>query len=170
MRKNLVLTGFMGTGKTTVGKLLAEELAYAFVDTDALIEMRLERSIPDIFAELGESVFRETEAAIAAELGEVSGWVVSTGGGLMMDPQNVAALSSGAIFCLVAEPEEILARVLAEKDAVERPLLAGEDPAARISELLETRAAVYGQFTQVETTGRSPREVMRSILEMLEEL
>ena len=92
-RRNVVLTGFMGTGKTTVGRLLADELGYEFVDTDELIEQR-HGSIADLFATRGEEAFRELERDVAAELARRSGLVVSTGGRMMLDPANVRALSA----------------------------------------------------------------------------
>lgn len=168
-QKNIVLVGFMGTGKTTVGKLLAAELGYQFVDTDDLIEARMARTIPEIFADLGEAVFRQTESEIAAEVAQQSGLIVSTGGGLMLNPQNVTALSSRAhIFCLAATAEEILARVLDDHISIPRPLLSVADPAARIVELLNERAAVYEQFSQIETTGRTPNQVMQAILDAID--
>ena len=103
--KNIIFTGFMGTGKTTVGKLVAEKLGRQFIDTDELIEERQGMSIPEIFKHLGEAAFRTMEADIAQELGKKEGLVISTGGRLMLDPSNVAALSvNGRVFCLVATP------------------------------------------------------------------
>ena len=108
-RPNIVLTGFMGTGKTTVGKKIAQQLAYDFVDTDELIQERAGKTVPEIFQEMGEVAFREMEAAVARELAGRQGIVISTGGRLMLDPDNAAALSStGRVFCLVATPEDIL--------------------------------------------------------------
>jgi len=127
------------------------------------------RTIPEIFADLGEAVFRQTESEIAAEVAQQSGLIVSTGGGLMLNPQNVTALSSRAhIFCLAATAEEILARVLDDHLAIPRPLLSVADPAARIVELLNERAAVYEQFSQIETTGRTPNQVMQAILDAID--
>ena len=79
-KKNIILTGFMGTGKTTVGKLLALQLGYEFIDTDALIQERQGRAISDIFLESGETAFRQMEADLAQELGQRQGLVISTGG------------------------------------------------------------------------------------------
>jgi hypothetical protein len=108
----IVLTGFMGTGKTTVGKLLADNLNYRFIDTDELIESRHNRSISDIFKELGEDAFREMERSIVKELAGIDGVVISTGGRLMLDPENVKALCQNSrVLCLVATPDEILTRV-----------------------------------------------------------
>lgn len=161
-RKNIILTGFMGTGKTTVGKLLAEQLQYDFVDTDALIESQAGRSIPEIFAGLGEAAFRRMEGDVALELAEREGLVIATGGRLMLDPDNVVALGrNGRIFCLVATPEEILTRV--KNDGL-RPLLAGSNPAVRIAALLQEREEKYRRFPQVITSGKTPQQVADTLL------
>ncbi|GAB4448547.1 MAG: shikimate kinase [Anaerolineae bacterium] len=163
-KTNLVLTGFMGTGKTTIGRLLAGQLGYEFVDTDVLIEERQGRTIPEIFAELGEAAFRRMEAELAVELGRREGLVISTGGRLMLDPANAAALGRrGRVFCLVASPEEILRRLQSDTDHP-RPLLAGDNPGERIAALLAERAAGYGRFRQVDTSGRPPQQVAAELL------
>ncbi|HRQ36356.1 MAG TPA: shikimate kinase [Chloroflexota bacterium] len=161
MATNIILTGFMGTGKTTVGRLLAAQLGFAFVDTDELIVARDGRAIPTIFAEEGEPYFRELETAVALELAAQSELVIATGGRLMLDPVNAEALQrNGRVFCLTATPDEILARV--EEDG-RRPLLHVPDPAVRIRELLAERAAGYGRYPQIETTGKSADEVVEEI-------
>ena len=91
-KQNIILTGFMGTGKTTVGKLLAEMMAYEFVDTDALIESAYGLTIPQIFAQFDEPTFRQMERDIALALAEQTGLVISTGGQMMLHAANVAAL------------------------------------------------------------------------------
>jgi shikimate kinase len=149
----------MGTGKTTVGLLLAERLGYMFVDTDELIEARDGRSIPTIFAESGEAAFRQMERETALELAEREGLVISPGGRLMLDRVNAAELGrNGRIFCLTAAPEEILTRLMAENGR-ERPLLNVADPAERIASLLAERQAGYGQFEQIMTDGLGADEV-----------
>ncbi|MDH3294153.1 MAG: shikimate kinase [Acidimicrobiia bacterium] len=164
---NIILTGFMGTGKSTVGRLLARQLRLEFVDTDAEIESR-HGPIPAIFADHGERRFREIERRLAAELGQRSGLVIATGGAMMLDPANIASLGGkGRIFCLVAAPEEILARVHADQSPIERPLLAVDDPRTRIEELLAERSAGYLQFSQIPTSKRSPDEVADAILATL---
>ena len=145
-KPNIVLTGFMGTGKTTVGKMLARQLDYDFIDTDEFIEERAGKSVPEIFQEMGEVAFREMESAVARELADRQGVVISTGGRLMLDPGNAAALSrTGRVFCLVATPEEIMDRVTKDTSH-ERPLLAVPDPMQRIVELMQQRREDYGQF------------------------
>ncbi len=166
MHDNVILTGFMGTGKTTVGRLLAARLGCEFVDTDDLIVARAGRSVADIFREEGETRFRAREAEIAAELAGRRGLVVATGGRLMLDPDNAAALgATGPVFCLSAEPTDILTRVGAEAD--KRPLLSGDAPEARVRDLLHRRAAAYARFRPVETSGRAPEEVAEVIVALL---
>jgi shikimate kinase len=159
---NIVLTGFMGTGKSTVGRRLADRLGRPFIDTDALIEQR-EGPIAEIFAEHGEQHFRDLEREVAAEVGRRRGAVVATGGRMLLDPANEAALrASGVIVCLHASAEALLARLAGE--AAERPLLRGSDPAARIRDLLTERAAGYARFPQVHTDGLDPDQVADAVL------
>ncbi len=167
MAANIVLTGFMGTGKSTVGQLLAERLGFAFVDTDELIMRRDGRTIPTIFAEEGEAYFRGLETAVSLELAAQSDLVVATGGRLMLDPINAEALEqNGRVFCLMAKPEEILARI--QEDG-QRPLLNVPDPAARIRELLAERAVGYGRYPQIDTTGKTAAEVVAEISSLIRE-
>jgi shikimate kinase len=166
-RKNVVLTGFMGTGKTTVGKLLAEKLGYTFVDTDGLIENRTGQRVHEIFRDRGQAAFREMETAVARELAQREGIVIATGGRMMLDSANVAVLSRhGSVFCLVATPEEILARVTPE--AEQRPLLAVENPTQRILELMQEREAGYSRFQQIVTSDRTPEAVVRHLIDLFQ--
>ena len=108
--ENIILTGFMGTGKTTVGRLLAARLGRAFVDTDEVIVGRAGKPIADIFHDEGEARFREMEAAVTKELAGRRGLVVASGGRLLLDPDNAATLgATGPIFCLTAAPGTIMA-------------------------------------------------------------
>lgn len=164
---NIVLTGFMGTGKTTVGRALAERLGRELIDTDAVIEAR-HGPISTIFAEQGEETFREIERGVAAELADQSSLVVSTGGRMMLDEANAATLgSTGVVFCLTATAAEIHHRVVIDGSAAERPLLAVPDPLARIDELLAERASGYSVFTQIDTSGRSPDTIAADIIDRL---
>ncbi len=163
-RPNIILTGFMGSGKTTVGNLLAKQLGYDFVDTDHLIEERVGMTVQELFRTQGETVFRDMEAAVAQELGAKEGLVVSTGGRLMLDPGNAKSLGdSGRVFCLVATPEEIFKRVSTDGEA-KRPLLETANPMDRIIGLMQEREAGYGQFSQMFTTAKSPDEVTKNLI------
>jgi shikimate kinase len=164
---NVVLTGFMGTGKTAVGRLLADRLQYEFVDTDAIIQER-HGPIPEIFREHGEGEFRRLEREVAAELAALSGLVISTGGRLMVDAVNAARLeATGTVFCLTASVDTILDRVSGDDATVERPLLAGTDVRRRVTELLDERRPAYARFEQVETEQREPNEVVDDLLSRL---
>ncbi len=163
--ENILITGFMGTGKTTVGRSLADRLGREFVDTDEIIAHRAGRSIADIFAEEGEARFRAWEATVARELAGRRGLVIATGGGLMLDPANAATLgATGPVFCLTASPAHILERIGAE--AGRRPLLS-DDPAGRIRALLAQREAAYARFREIPTGDRSPDEVAGAIAALL---
>ena len=164
---NVVLTGFMGTGKTTVGQILATRLDLTFVDTDVVIESR-HGPIPEIFANEGEAAFRSMERNIAAEIGADEGLVVATGGRLMLDQDARTSLeASGRVFCLAADVDELISRLVAA--AQERPLLDVDDPAQAIRGLLTERAAQYAAFEQVDTFGRSPEAIADDIVTRLAE-
>jgi len=160
---HLILTGFMGTGKTTVGRILARRLGRPFVDMDALIEAREGRTIAAIFAEEGEGYFRRLEAALCRELAAQEGLVIATGGGALVDPRNLAVMqASGLIVCLDGEPAALWERLAG---VVDRPLLAGPDGRARLEALLATRREAYARIPHhVETTGRTPEEVAEAVL------
>ncbi len=160
----IVLTGFMGTGKSTVGRIVAERLGVPFVDTDAEIEREHGR-IADIFAELGEARFRQLEREMVDELvARNERLVIATGGGMLVDPANAAKLAAtGSIYTLTAEPDEIVRRVEAA-GAAERPLLDGPDASGRVRQLLADRAEVYAQFPQIATGGRRPEAIADEII------
>ena len=164
---NIVLTGFMASGKSTVGKILAERLNYRFVDTDRLIEERCAMAIEDIFALQGEPAFRALEEQVARELGKLSGLVIATGGKLLLNPVNALALAArGHIFCLTASPEEIVRRVSGDGGA-KRPLLHGDHPRERIFALFAERREAYRRFMQIDTEGKSPQEVADEVLRLV---
>ena len=161
---NIILTGFMATGKTTVGKLLAKHLGYEFVDTDELIVQRAGMSVSEIFRKKGEDVFRKMESELAKELGDREGLVVSTGGRMMLDPENAKILSlKGQVFCLVATPEEIFDRI-SKDNHVKRPLLETSNPMERVVGLLKQREKDYGQFSQMRTSTKTPGEVTLNLI------
>lgn len=159
---NIALIGFMGTGKTSVGRLLAESLGFEFLDTDELIQSRTGRTIADIFAKEGEPAFRKLERQIVQELSDRKKTVISTGGGLPTNPENLAALKSFAlVICLWAGPEKIWERV---RHQSHRPLLHDTDPQKKINDLLALRSPFYRQAdVLVNTDQRSAREVAMQI-------
>lgn len=132
----------MGTGKSIIGRRLAVELRYRFVDTDHLIEKMAQKRIPRIFAEDGESFFRDLEVTAVAEAAASKGCVIATGGGVPANSVNIDVLSkTGVLVALTARPEVILKRV--QRRAGERPLLRGPDPLGNIVKLLKTRETFY---------------------------
>ena len=164
--RNLVLTGFMGTGKTTVGRILADRLGYGFIDTDELIESRA-GPIPEIFEREGEEAFREMERSVTRELADRSGLVIATGGRMMLDPECAACLEPVSdVVCLTAEADTVVLRATGPA-AVPRPLLDAPDAPARVRELLIERAGGYARFASVDTEGRSPDEVADAVMARL---
>jgi shikimate kinase len=151
---NIILTGFMGTGKTAVGKRLAKRLGWRFVDVDALIEASASMPVARIFAERGEPVFRRLERRAITRILRGHEQVIATGGGAFLDPQSRARLrASGPVICLTAQPRAILARV--GRRLKTRPLLRGHgDPLARIRTLLSQRARAYAQADLTIDTSR----------------
>src|SRR5262245_34753784 len=119
--QNLALIGFMGTGKSSVGRSLADHLRFGFVDTDELIECRAGQTISEIFKQHGEPVFRDLESKVVTELSSQQRLVISTGGGLAANPENLASLKTHAlVVCLWASPDTIWERVRLQSH---RPLL-----------------------------------------------
>lgn len=141
--KNIILVGYMGCGKTTVGKHLARICGLDFLDTDELIEEQQGRSIREIFASDGEEVFRDMETQALKEMLEKKedGFVISTGGGMAVREENRELLKQlGKVYYLKAEPETVYARI---KGDTKRPLLQCEDPLSRIREMLVHREPAY---------------------------
>ena len=165
-KKNIVLTGFMGTGKSSAGLILSELLGRPLVDSDSVLEQETGRSIAEIFSEEGETGFRRLERDVIRRLASVPSQIITTGGGAVLDPENLAVhRASGVLICLRAQPESILARIKME---AHRPLLEGGDRLQNIQELLAARAPVYGQIShQVDTDGQTPLQVAEKIQELL---
>jgi shikimate kinase len=159
---NLALIGFMGTGKTSVGWLVAENLHFEFLDTDEMIQTRTGRSIADIFTTDGEATFRALERQVVGELSTHEKAVISTGGGLPANPENLAALKEHAlVICLWSSPEKIWERV---RHQSHRPLLHDPDPQKKIRDLLAAREPFYKQAdVLINTDLRSAREVAQQI-------
>ena len=160
----IVLIGFMGSGKTTVGGILAERLDYQLADTDALIQERAGAPIARIFAERGEQAFRDIEAEVLGELARMSRVVVATGGGAPAQPRNRSFFTRGAATFHL-RVSLATARERAGGD-LNRPLMAQGDDALGV--LYERRTPVYEQLgTGVETEGRTPAAVAEEIIRWL---
>jgi shikimate kinase len=155
--RNIVLTGFMGTGKTTAGGLVAQQLGRSFFDMDAAIEHRTGLTISRIFAQESEPYFRAIERGLCYELALQNNLVIATGGGALIDETNYRALAkTGLIICLTASPEAIEARLRASDD---RPL------AGQWRELLEERQSIYDAMPyQIDTTAKSTEYVAQEII------
>lgn len=164
--RNIVLAGFMATGKTAVGRRLAECLRYAFVDLDALIEAEAGMPIPRLFAEQGEATFRDLEARMVSRVVLRKCSVIATGGGAVVNPRNLEALKRcGVLITLTADPETILSRI---GGGANRPMLAGGPPRERILELLAARAEAYARADMtIDTSRYTVDEVVDCILRTL---
>jgi len=160
----IVLTGFMGTGKTQVGRRLGRLLGRPFIDLDDLIEAAASRTVADIFATEGESRFRAREREAVEQACAVPEAVIATGGGTVLDPENRRRLAAaGPIVCLSARPEDILRRV---GNPAGRPLLAGprDTQLSRIQALLAERASTYALAAHtVDTTGLTLDQVTERV-------
>lgn len=164
--KNIVLTGFMGTGKSSVGRHLAEGLGLGFVDTDDLIEERAGLTVSEIFERFGEGRFRALEREVIQGLSTQCNLVIATGGGAIMDGENLSNLKRcGVIICLTASPDTILSRI-GEGD--ERPLLSGLDKKRAIISLLKKRGPFYSKADfMIDTTDRQVEDVVKEIKERI---
>ena len=153
----------MGTGKSSVGRLAAESLQFEFVDTDELIESETGQTIEEIFQKQGEAAFRELEKQVVEKLSHRQNLVISTGGGLVADPANLASLKTYAlVICLWAPPEVIWER---GRTQTNRPLLKAPDPLAKIRELFAKRDPLYRQAdVLIQTNQRAPKEVAQQVL------
>jgi shikimate kinase len=160
---NLALIGFMGTGKTSVGRLVADSLHFDYLDTDEMIQSATGKTVTDIFKNDGEKNFRALEEKVVEELSTRSKTVIATGGGLPTNLKNLASLKTHAlVVCLWASPEKIWERV---KNQSHRPLLHDENPQAKIRELLAAREPFYKQAdVLLNTELRSVREVAQQIV------
>jgi shikimate kinase len=160
---NIALIGFMGTGKSSVGRLLADQLHFDFLDTDELVESRAGKCISEIFSSDGEAAFRQHELEVVAALVARHKAIIATGGGVGASPVNLASLKEHAlVVCLWASPERIWDRV---RGQTHRPLLKDPDPLAKIRQLLAAREACYKQADVVmNTEAHSMTEVAQQVV------
>ena len=165
--KNIVLVGFMGSGKSTVGRELHHRLGYPLVDMDQVIEQRARKSIAAIFADEGEQIFRDQETSLLQELDDPTAprRIISTGGGVIGREENRALLRQlGYVVWLNAPMSVILDRTSKNR---ERPLLHTEDPVARVTALMEARRPLYEEVShlKIDTAGLDSNELATGILE-----
>ncbi len=163
---NIYLTGFMATGKSSVGQEIARHLKCDFLDLDELIEQQEGKSIPDIFKEKGEPYFRSLEKRFLEEISRKDKQVISCGGGIVIDPDNIRLMKrAGVMVCLTAKPEVILERT---RKFFHRPLLNTPNPQERICFLLAERQKFYDQADIiVDTSAISVKQVAAQVLNSL---
>jgi len=163
MSKNIVLIGFMGAGKTRVSSQLAKILKRPWISTDEGIEKQEKRSVSQIFQESGETYFRRLEKDIVREIAQKQNLILDCGGGVVLQPENLANLKkTGILFYLSASPETLYERI---KHETHRPLLQGPDPLPEIRKLLEQRKVFYEQSDYTITTDhRSVDEIVQEVL------
>ncbi|MCP5535796.1 MAG: shikimate kinase [Akkermansiaceae bacterium] len=165
--RNIVLVGFMGSGKSTIGRELNKNLGYDLIDTDHVIERQTGKSIPEIFAEQGEDAFRSLETSLLEHLiiQETNHHIISTGGGMVCRPGNLPLLRRlGFVVWLSCSPEDIFERTSRHSN---RPLLQCDDPMQAIVDLLEQRSPCYAQASHLKicTSGLNFHEISCGILE-----
>jgi shikimate kinase len=150
--KNIILVGFMGTGKTTIATKLANRLDMRYISTDDMIEKKEKRTINEIFTDSGEDYFRDVESAVVREASSMVNVVIDAGGGVVIREENLANFrSNGIVICLTAGEEVILERT---KKYKHRPLLNVEDPKRKIRDLLAKRAPFYAKADHCIDTGK----------------
>ena len=164
---NIILTGFMGTGKSVTGRWLANELGLEFLDTDDLVEQKEALKITEIFKTKGEKYFRDCESTIINEIvSEKKNIVLATGGGALINKNNFSALENwGLIICLTAETDVIYSRI---KGKTTRPLLKGEDIMSNIKRIIKERQSIYSKAKiKVDTSHKSVQDVTGEIIQYL---
>jgi shikimate kinase len=169
MMKNLVLVGFMGSGKTDAGKLAAKKLGMKFVDTDNLIEQRHNQTVSQIFQMKGEAFFRQQERALVRELASQQDRVIATGGGIVLDPNNVRNLSSnGVVICCWVDAQVAHERT---KHTEHRPLLEpGADRLESITSLLRQRKTLYKAIPlQIDTSAMNVEQQANEIIRIYQQ-
>ncbi len=166
MRKNIVITGFMGTGKSVAAKELARKLKMEFIDMDKIIEERQGMSIADIFSRYGENYFRQQENKLVKELSKEENKVIATGGGTLLSLDNARILGlRGQIICLYADSQTIYNRVKRKNN---RPLLKEENLLSEINRLLEERKKIYDNIKwKIDTTNLNIQEVTDKTITLL---
>jgi len=161
--KNIVLVGLMGAGKSTVGKFLADKLMYDFLDTDTLIEQEQNMSVSLIFKQYGEEYFRKLENELVLKLRKNTDTVISTGGGLVQNEDNLAKLAEGSLIVYLEASSNILYKRIKSDDS--RPLLQNDNPLDKLNELLNKREKNYKLANLiVNTENKSIEDIADEIL------
>ena len=168
-KRNIYLVGFMGTGKTTIGRELGRSMGRKFQDVDIELERRLAMSVNEIFAAHGEEYFRQKEEELALELAATTNRVIAAGGGTILNPRVFEAFQgSGTLICLYTRREDLVGRL---QRTDKRPVLHSETPeevAQKVERLLEERKDVYGRVRiRIDTTNLTPMTAARKIHELL---
>ena len=167
--RSLYLVGMMGSGKSTTGRPLAERLGYGFVDADAVIEQVAGCSISEIFERDGEEEFRNLETQVLRSISERHSLVVATGGGIVTRSQNWGMMHQGIVIWLDVERGQLLQRL--QKDASQRPLLMGSDPAETVDAILKERQPLYDEADlTVVIESETPEVVADGIIQLLPKL
>ncbi|MEA5515164.1 shikimate kinase [Nodularia sp. UHCC 0506] len=163
---NLYLIGMMGAGKTTVGQLLANHLSYRFLDTDSVITQSAGKSVNQLFAEEGEAAFRQLESNVLAQVCAYTQLVVSTGGGIVLRPENWSYLHHGLVVWLDVPVELLYTRLLEDTT---RPLLQDADPQGKLRSLLEQRTPLYSQadLKITITAEETPEAIANKIIQAI---
>lgn len=166
--RNIVLIGFMGSGKTTIGRKLAAKLDYRFVDMDIEIETKAGMKITEIFSKYGEAEFRKMESRICEELSKAKNCVIATGGGVIKNDKNMELLKeNGIVLYIKATPEHVYRNI---KNDTTRPLLQCEDKLAKIKELMEERKPLYESKNDItfDVSGLNAKEAVERIMSVIE--
>lgn len=171
--RNLVLIGYRATGKSAVGSLLAQRLARPFVDLDQVLEAEMGRSITDLVAAKGWAEFRRREKEVVARFGRAGGQVLATGGGAVLDPENVEILrQNGVVVWLRADPATIQERLSRDQREVsQRPSLLGSSTLEEVAEVLQTRQPLYAAAAHlvIDTDRHSLDQVVEMVLAAVQE-
>lgn len=161
--KNIVLTGMLGSGKTTIGKMLAKELSMCFADTDELIETHEGKKIKDIFKESGEEYFRNTETEIARVASKFENYVISTGGGMILKAENMDFLKDNSVVVYLKRSVESIKMTM---DASNRPLLA--EGIEKLYEMEKTRSPLYEKYADITVVNEGePEKTVKEILKYI---
>lgn len=163
MKSNIVLCGFMGCGKSTIGRALAEKLNMRLIDTDAYIEKKEGMKISEIFSSKGEEYFRNAELEACRELADIKNCIISTGGGTLLKDENVTEIKKGGtVFFLNISPQTVLMRL---RHDTTRPLLQRKDKEKAVNELMDQRMPLYRKAADyIVSAEEPPRKVCAKII------